>query len=150
MLSRRKCLHLLAASGLYSLMPPLTLMAAPGDYRLVVVVLRGAWDGLDVVRPHGDPAYAQLRPMSARAQVSDTIDLDGFYGLHPALAPVEPLFKNKELSFVHSVATPYRRRSHFEGQDILEQGTASDAAEHIGWLNRLLGLLGAKQAFAVD
>src|SRR5205823_13989360 len=96
MLSRRKCLHLLAASGLYSLMPPLTLMAAPGDYRLVVVVLRGAWDGLDVVRPHGDPAYAQLRPMSARAQVSDTIDLDGFYGLHPALAPVEPLFKNKE------------------------------------------------------
>src|SRR5207237_6049645 len=120
MLSRRKCLHLLAASGLYSLMPPLTLMAAPGDYRLVVVILRGAWDGLDVVRPYGDPAYAQLRPMTGRDDGSNTIDLDGFYGLHPALAPVEQPFKAKDLSFVHSVATPYRDRSHFEGQDILE------------------------------
>jgi len=149
MLTRRRCLHLFAATGLYSMMPPLALATAPGDNRLVVVILRGAWDGLDVIRPHGDPAFATLRPPVQGE--AEAIDLDGFYGLHPALAPVHGLFKSKELSFAHAVATPYRSRSHFEGQDILEQGTASDSAEHVGWLNRLLGALDAGEpSFAVD
>jgi uncharacterized protein (DUF1501 family) len=151
LLTRRQCLHLFAASGLYSLMPSLVVAAAPGDYRLVVVILRGAWDGLDVVRPHGDPAYAKLRPSAGGESASGTIDIDGFYGLHPSLAPLHPLVKSKELSFVHAVATPYRSRSHFEGQDILELGTAGETAESVGWLNRLLGLIGeARASYAVD
>jgi uncharacterized protein (DUF1501 family) len=149
-LTRRRCLHLFAASGLYSVMPPLVLAATPGNYRLVVVILRGAWDGLDVVRPHGDPDYARLRPAEGRESASGTIDADGFYGFHPSLGPLHPLFKNKELSLAHAVATPYRSRSHFEGQDILEQGTAAETSQG-GWLNRLLGVVGeTRSSFAVD
>lgn len=146
MLTRRNCLHLIAAAGLCSAMPGLTLAQAPGDKRLVVIILRGAMDGLDAVRPHGDPAFAKLRPETA-----DGIDLDGFFSLHPALAPVAPLFKSRELSFVHAVATPYRQRSHFDGQDILEKGIEDNNKHEAGWLNRLLGLLGnAKPWLAVD
>ena len=146
MLTRRNCLHLFAAAGIYSAMPELILARAPGDKRLVVIILRGAMDGLDVVRPVGDPAFAKLRPSTGK-----TLDLDGFFGLHPGFAPVEPLFKSREMSFVHAVATPYRNRSHFEGQDILEKGIGENRAQEAGWLNRLLGLIGdAKPSLAVD
>lgn len=146
MLTRRKCLHLFAAAGLCSAMPALTLAKAPGDKRLVVIVLRGAMDGLDVVRPVGDAAYGKLRSPDDK-----TIDLDGFFGIHPAFAPAQALFKGRELSFAHAVATPYRERSHFEGQDILERGISDNDAREAGWLNRLLGLMGvAEPALAVD
>lgn len=146
MLTRRRCLHLFAAAGAYSTMPALALAAAPGNRRLVVIVLRGAMDGLDVVRPHGDPGFARLRP-----DIKGTIDLDGFFGIHPGLGPVKSLYRSKELSFVHAAATPYRERSHFDGQDILEKGIATNEADKSGWLNRLLGLMaGNSPSLAID
>jgi uncharacterized protein (DUF1501 family) len=149
--TRRRLLHLCAAAGLYSQTPPLVLAALPGEYRLAVVILRGAWDGLDVVRPYGDRSYQAMRPPGAADSGVEPIDLDGFFSLHPALAAIHPMFKAKELSFVHAVATPYRNRSHFDGQDILEQGTATKSTESIGWLNRLLGLTGnSRLSYAMD
>lgn len=146
MLNRRNCLHLFAAAGLYSAMPALTLAQAPGNKRLVVIILRGAIDGLDAVRPHGDPDFAKLRPGTAEG-----VDLDGFFSFHPALAPVAPLFQARELAIVHAVATPYRQRSHFVGQDILERGLEENNTQESGWLNRLLGLLeNAQPSLAVD
>jgi uncharacterized protein (DUF1501 family) len=146
MLTRRQCLHLFIATGALSVAPSLRLLAAPGDKRLVVVILRGAMDGLDVVRPLGDANFASLRPGT-----EGTIDLDGFYGLHPALAPVEKLYRGHELSFIHAVATPYRERSHFDGQDVLERGIERNDTSASGWLNRVLGLLGNnKAAYAID
>lgn len=141
-LSRRT---LLARAGLIGcslaaspLITPMTFAQAPWDTRLVVIILRGGMDGLDVVRPLGDPAYAALRPRLAGAD--DALDLDGFYALHPALAPLMPMWRRQELGFVHAVSTPYRdKRSHFDGQDLLEAGTQSlGDGQRDGWLNRLL------------
>jgi uncharacterized protein (DUF1501 family) len=119
-------------------MTSLTLAEAPGENRLVVIILRGAMDGLDVVQPLGDPAYAGLRPGHAAGA-----PLDGFFALHPGLAGLMPLWQAGELAFVHATSTPYRdKRSHFDGQDLLEAGTGTDlapAARRDGWLNRLLG-----------
>lgn len=125
----------LAASPLLT---PVTLASAPWDRRLVVIILRGGMDGLDVVRPVGDPAYAALRPSLAAGDAG--LDLDGYFTLHPALAPLMPLWRAEELGFFHSVSTPYRdKRSHFDGQDILEAGTERlHLGVRDGWLNRML------------
>lgn len=136
------------------LVTPVTFASAPGDARLVVVVLRGAMDGLDVVRPYGDPSYSTHRPGLSQ---TGTLDLDGYFGLHDSLAPLMPLWKAGELGFAHAVSTPYRnKRSHFDGQDMLENGAnASDGTltdGRDGWLNRALAhVSGAnpKTAFAV-
>jgi len=126
------------------LLTPVTLAAAPGDNRLVVIILRGAMDGLGVVRPLGDVDYARYRP--SLAADDDMQDLDGFFALNGALKGLMPLWRAKELSFVQAVSTPYRdKRSHFDGQDLLETGSndASGAPKsgQTGWLNRALGLL---------
>lgn len=119
------------------LVTPFAFAAAPWDTRLVVIILRGGMDGLDVVRPLGDPAFAALRPGLNEAP---GLDLDGFYALHPGLAPLMSLWRAGELGFLHAVSTPYRdRRSHFDGQDLLEAGTDSlGGAVRDGWLNRML------------
>jgi uncharacterized protein (DUF1501 family) len=111
---------------------------AMGDNRLVVIILRGAMDGLDVVQPRGDAGFAGARPgISAPAT-----DLDGFFALNEGLAALMPLWQAGELGFVHATSTPYRdKRSHFDGQDLLEAGTGMDVAPGAardGWLNRLL------------
>lgn len=124
----------LAASPLVT---PVTFAATPGDARLVVIILRGAMDGLGAVMPHGDPAYAGLRG----ALPEGAADLDGFHALHPALAPLMPLWQQGQLGVVHAVSTPYRdKRSHFDGQDLLEAGITDLSAglSRDGWLNRLL------------
>lgn len=112
-----------------------------GDKRLVVVILRGAMDGLDALRPAGDPMLARLRPKLASAG-GPGLPLDGFYALHPALAGLAPLWSAQELAFAQAVSTPYRdKRSHFDGQDILEAGTGLDVPQpevRDGWLNRML------------
>ncbi len=119
------------------LISPIALAAAPGDKRLVVIILRGAMDGLDVVRPVGDPAFAALRPTLAGG--ADPLPLDGFFALHPALKDLHSLWASGELGFAHAVSTPYRdKRSHFDGQDILETGAAGVGGRD-GWLNRALG-----------
>lgn len=137
MLDRRRFLVSAGAAALLPAFSRLTLAASSSDHRLVIIVLRGAVDGLDVCRPVGDPAFSALRPDTAKDK---NIGLDGRFAMHPALAPLEPLFGARELSFVHAVATPYRERSHFEGQDILEQGGNAQSLND-GWLNRLLDLV---------
>lgn len=123
---------------------------ALGDSRLIVVILRGAMDGLDVVQPRGDAAYAALRPGLSGAP---GLDLDGFFHLHAGIGGLMPLWAAGELAFVHATSTPYRdKRSHFDGQDLLETGTGMGVAARDGWLNRaLLGLPGvtAETAYAV-
>ncbi len=137
------------------LLTPVTFAAAAGDNRLVIVVLRGAMDGLDVVRPLGDRAYAALRPGLA-ADAAASLDLDGFFALHPAAAALKPLWDKGEMAFAHAVATPYRQgRSHFVGQDALENGTGGVegqmTASHDGWLNRALSVIpGATDRTAVS
>ncbi|NVO24149.1 DUF1501 domain-containing protein [Donghicola mangrovi] len=121
-------------------MTPVALASAPWDARLVVIILRGAMDGLDMVRPYGDREYAALRGGLTGGSVGEA-DLDGFYALHPSLEPLRPLWKQGGLGFAHAVSTPYRdQRSHFDGQDLLEAGTVGldGAARRDGWLNRLL------------
>ena len=116
---------------------PMTFASAPWDNRLVIIILRGGMDGLDVVRPAGAPEFHDLR----QAEPEGAQDLDGFFALHPALSDLMPLWRVGDLGFVHAVSTPYRdKRSHFEGQDILEAGSGAAAPVRIrdGWLNRLL------------
>ena len=127
------------------LLTPVTFAAASGENRLVVIVLRGAMDGLDVVRPLGDRNYAALRP-TLGADAAASQDLDGFFALHPAATPLLPLWAAGEMAFAHAVATPYRQgRSHFIGQDALENGTGGDDGQMTsagdGWLNRALSVI---------
>lgn len=158
---RRTVLTMLGCSVAASpLMTPMAFAALPSDNRLVVVILRGAMDGMDALQPYGDPGLRRLRPEFAigpgRGPRGGAIDLTGFHALHPALAPLMPMWRAGDLGFVQAVSTPYRDgRSHFDGQDILEAGTAGDVeprAARDGWLNRLLPLMpgaSARTAFAV-
>lgn len=135
------------------LLTPVTFAAAPWDTRFVVIILRGGMDGIDVIQPYGDPNYAGLRKTLMGGPGSGSFDLDGFYALHPKLKPLVPLWKTGELGFVNAVSTPYRqKRSHFDGQDLLEAGTTSLGESRDGWLNRMLqNLPGVEQqtAFAL-
>ncbi len=115
---------------------------APTDKRFVVVILRGALDGMSAVVPYGDPALAGWRAEIIPGAVGTPggmLDLGGFYGLHPAMEGMHGLYTAGEMLPVHAVAGPYRVRSHFEAQDYLEYG--SDHSLHSGWLNRVSGLL---------
>jgi uncharacterized protein (DUF1501 family) len=105
--------------------------------RLVVIFQRGAADGLNVVIPYGDPAYYQLRT-SIAIQPKDLIDLDGFYGLHPAMASLKPVWDRGHLAAVHACGSPDTTRSHFDAQDYMESGTPGVKATADGWLNRAL------------
>lgn len=125
-----------------------------GDHRLIIVILRGAMDGLDVVQPVTDPLFAQLRPTLGLGK--GALPLGDRFGLHPALADLMPLWKAGHLAFAQAVSTPYRdKRSHFDGQDLLEAGTGMDVAlgqAKEGWLNRMLQAvpgIRAETAFAV-
>jgi uncharacterized protein (DUF1501 family) len=117
--------------------------AAPGP-RLIVVMLRGAVDGLNVVVPHADADYYQLRGSIAiprPGQDKGALDLDGHFGLHPALAPLLPLWEAKKLAFVHASGSPDPSRSHFDAQDFMETGTPGIKHTADGWMSRLLAQL---------
>jgi len=160
-ITRRKLLRnslVLGCSAAASpLITPVTFAAMPSDNRLVVIVLRGAMDGLDAVQPYGDRNLSGLRKTLSRGEAGGASDLDGFYALHPELAELMPLWDAGELGFAHAVSTPYRnKRSHFDGQDFLENGGSApngDLTEaRDGWLNRLLTLIpgaAAETAFSV-
>jgi uncharacterized protein (DUF1501 family) len=120
---------------------PVSFASAPTDARLVVILLRGGMDGLDAVQPYGDPALAGLRSTLSTGPGGGALDLDGFYAMHPGFAPLMPLWQSGDLAFAHATSTPYRdKRSHFDGQDLLEAGTMSLAGARDGWLNRMLTL----------
>lgn len=135
------------------LVTPAVFAAAPGENRLVIVILRGAMDGLGVFAPYGDRDYRSLRPTIALAPDAGLVDLDGRFGMHEELSPLLPLWRAGELAAVHAVSTPYRgKRSHFDGQDILEAGVGDVASAEDGWLNRAvahLGGVGGEQVLAV-
>ncbi|PWJ17020.1 DUF1501 domain-containing protein [Jannaschia seohaensis] len=157
MLDRRRFLTTGACSlAAAPLVSPMAFASLPSDHRLVVVILRGAMDGLDVLQPYGDPDLARLRPEFAIGPAAGALDLTGFHAMHPGLEDLLPLWRAGELGFAQAVSTPYRDgRSHFDGQDILEAGTAGEVPPMIGrdgWLNRLLGVLPGvegRTAFAI-
>ena len=117
--------------------------AVPGKKKMVVLFQRGAMDGLNVVVPFGERNYYAMRPTIAipapRSGATDAaIDLDGFFGLHPSLQPLEPLFHKGQLAIVQAVGSPDPTRSHFDAQDFMESGTPGLKATDNGWLNRAL------------
>ena len=116
--------------------------AAPTDRRFVLVLLRGGLDGLHALPPHGDRDYRRLRPTLALSP-DPVLDLDGYFGLHPALGDLMPLYRAGELLLVPAAATRYRDRSHFDGQNMLENGSGKPYGAQDGWLNRaIIGLNG--------
>lgn len=116
--------------------------------RLIVIFLRGAVDGLNVVVPYREAAYYEKRPRIAIPQpnkIGGALDLDGQFGLHPALAPLIPLWQQKSLAFVHASGSPAPTRSHFEAQDNMERGTLGlSGGTQDGWMNRLLGVMSGR------
>ena len=117
-------------------------MDAGGKKRLVVIFQRGAADGLNMVVPHGEPAYYSMRPTISiprpHGGQESALDLDGFFGLHPALVPLQPLWQQKHLAIVHACGSPDNTRSHFDAQDYMESGTPGVKSTEDGWLNRSL------------
>src|ERR1700693_6341128 len=134
--SRREALLGAGALFAWSQMPRLA-RAEGRDPRLLVIVLRGALDGLGAVAPVGDPDWIGLR--GDRALVLDgktpALPLDSFFALNPAMPNLHRLYKAQQATIVHAVATPYRERSHFDGQDVLESGIARPGAVDTGWLH---------------
>ncbi|NDJ22904.1 DUF1501 domain-containing protein [Nostoc sp. B(2019)] len=115
--------------------------------RLIVIFLRGAVDGLNVVVPYSETAYYQARPQIAIPQPGKNggvLDLDGRFGLHPALAPLMPLWQEGSLAFVHACGSPDPTRSHFDAQQYIESATPGDKYTQDGWMNRLLGVISNK------
>lgn len=127
------------------------LIKAPNGKTLICLFQRGAADALNMVVPHGEKAYYSMRPSIAiprpsglgrAAATGSAIDLDGFYGLHPSLAPLKPLYDRGLLAPVHAVGSPSATRSHFDAQDYMESGTPDVKGTTDGWLNRYLAVKG--------
>ena len=141
MLVRRDLLFRAAlGAGAFWVHPRMALASVGTDRRFVFIIQRGAADGLDIVRPYGDPAFAALRSGLA-GHGPDPIRLDGMFALHPALAELGRMYAQRQALFVHAVASPYRDRSHFDGQNVLETGSLRPYQLKDGWLNRLASLL---------
>ncbi len=142
LLLRRRSFLTSAVAGLAAsaFAPRMAYAAAPTDQRFVFVIQRGAADGLHIVPPLGDPGFAGLRGALADS-LAGAKRLDAMFGLHPALVRVGQMFDGKQALAVHAVASAYRDRSHFDGQNILETGGTAAYAEKVGWMNRLAGAL---------
>src|SRR6266566_2779048 len=129
------------------------------DPRLLVIVLRGALDGLAAVAPVGDPDWPALRGNNALTLDGKpaALPLDSFFALNPAMPNLHRLYTSGAAAIVHAAATPYRERSHFDGQDVLESGLPKPGTADTGWLNRALAAIEpdaridmrGRQAFAV-
>ena len=145
-LSRRKFLEASLFTGAGSLVGArLAFANLPTDARFVFVLLRGALDGLSAVPPVGDPAYTSLRGQIALAKSGSdaALALDGTFALHPALKFLHASYAAKELAVLHAVASPYRERSHFDGQNVLESGGVVPHGISSGWINRAVSALPA-------
>jgi len=129
--------------------PKIVFAQAATERCFIFIIQRGAADGLNTVIPYAEPAYASLRGALA-IDPAAALKLDGTFALHPALPKLRELYGAGEASFLHAVASPYRDRSHFDGQNVLETGGKAPYQLKDGWMNRLLGLLprGGKEAIA--
>jgi uncharacterized protein (DUF1501 family) len=148
LVARRHLLQLAAAGASSLIAPRIVLANAATERRFVFVIQRGAADGLDTVVPYADPAYARLRGALAIDAAAAT-KLDGLFALHPALVETAKLYSAQQALFVHAVASRYRERSHFDGQNVLESGGSAPFEVKDGWLNRLIALLPKKNGEAI-
>jgi uncharacterized protein (DUF1501 family) len=142
---------LAAAGGPPRFLARAAAAAGARDKVLVAVFQRGAVDGLSMVVPHGDPGYHATRPSIAlqrprRGDRATALDLDGFFALHPALAPLLPVWEARTLAVVHACGSPDPTRSHFDAQDYMESGTPGVRGTPDGWLGRAAGALPAERA----
>jgi len=114
--------------------------------KLIVILLRGGVDGLNVVAPYGDNRYSSLRPTIAlsKSEAAPLLDLDGYWGMHPAMSPLMSAWQDKTLAFVHDCGSPDPTRSHFDAQDYMESGVPGKKSVTTGWINRLVGQLPSK------
>ncbi|KHL24960.1 hypothetical protein PK98_14010 [Croceibacterium mercuriale] len=135
-----------AAATLF--VPRIAFAAVPTDKRFVFIIQRGAADGLGIVVPVGDPAFAGQRGMLADV-AEGGVQLDPLFTLHPALAQTGQLYGAGQALFAHAIASPYRERSHFDGQNVLESGGSGPYTVKDGWLNRMLSLLPPDDARAM-
>ncbi len=155
-MDRRRFLTVAGLGCAAATLPTLSFASASTSKRLVLVILRGAMDGLALAAPYADPDYARLRgelALAAPGRDGGTLPLDDTFGLHPAFETLHSLYRDGQAAIVHAVASPYRERSHFDGQDILENGGSSVGLLRDGWLNRALeplgGSLGNERAIAL-
>lgn len=129
-------------------LPTLSFAAAATEQRFIFIIQRGAADGLNTVIPYADPDYQRLRGALAIEEITDS-RLDSLFALHPSLVTATRLYQQQQALFVHAVASAYRERSHFDGQNVLESGGTRAYQLRDGWLNRLLGLLPPSQNEAI-
>ncbi len=151
-MDRRQLLRTGATLALAGPLASRAFAAATDDARFALVILRGGLDGLAAVPPYGDGAYSRLRgplALGAPGGEGSVLPLDGLFGLHPALANFHAMYGDGQLAIAHAVASPYRERSHFDGQKVLEAGGTSPETSDGGWLNRALAAL-AEESFGRD
>jgi uncharacterized protein (DUF1501 family) len=144
MLNRRTMLRSLGLAAIAGSSPGLAFAKATSESKLVLIVLRGAVDGLALAAPYGDGNYRSVRGELALSKPGTTeglLKLDGTFGLHPSFENVYKSFAAGDASVIHAIASPYRSRSHFDGQDMLESGATSVGGRRDGWLNRALAHL---------
>ncbi len=146
--SRRDFLGVTLAGSAWLAAPRVVFAQAQTEQRFVFIIQRGAADGLNTVVPYADPAYAKLRGALAIDE-STAQKLDAHFALHPSLVEVGKLYTSGQALFVHAIASPYRDRSHFDGQNVLETGGTAPYQLKDGWMNRLLPLLPRQRREAI-
>ncbi|WP_310621359.1 DUF1501 domain-containing protein [Flexibacterium corallicola] len=141
--SRRQFLLGSASLAAWAFQPRIASALSNHDPRLLVLNLRGGMDGLGVVQPIGDPQFSIVRAksMDVDHQLGAVIPLDNFFSLHPAMPTLGKLYNKGDVLFIHAVSTPYKSRSHFDAQDLLESGLPNLGASKSGWLNRAISTL---------
>lgn len=156
MLTRRELIRRIGIGALASTAPSISFARANTDVRFVLYILRGAVDGLAVAAPYGDGNYRSVRgelAIESPGTEKGLLKLDGMFGLHPSLVNTYERYKANEALLIHAVASPYRERSHFDGQDVLENGANNVGLARDGWLNRAIapldGSLGNETAIAM-
>ena len=141
MLNRRDVLKAVGLTAAVNSVPGLAFATSEADARFVLVILRGAVDGLALAAPYGDGNYNRVRgelAIPAPGQANGLLKIDGLFGLHPSLSGIHASFQRNQALVFHAIASPYRERSHFDGQDVLENGASSVGLLRDGWLNRAL------------
>lgn len=152
-LSRRTLLKALGYSVFAATTPSVYFARAAGVNRkkLIMIILRGGMDGLAALAPYADVDYRSARGgLALNPEQDGLLDVDGFFALHPSFKTIHKLYKQNQALFLHACATPYRSRSHFDGQDVLENGMEQASDSRDGWLNRALSILSNSTAIALS